>query len=145
MEIRAFEEGDLKRCQEIAGSVIDYTHVLDLRASHIFVAEEEGTVVGFGFIHVWQWNKVAWIGDLVVEEGHRGRGIGTKLVQHLAKVAKNDGCIALMDDPPPKHPVIGFYLRLGFRLCGYNDSYFANPRNRMAVFMCLDIHEGNSV
>ena len=144
MEIRAFEGNDLKRCQEIARSVIDFTHVLDLRASHIVVAEEEGNVVGFGYIHIWQWNKVAWIGDLVVEDSHRGRGIGTKLIQYLAKLAKSDGCITLMDDPPPNHPVIGFYLKLGFRFCGYNDSYFHNPKNRMAVFMCFDIREGNS-
>ncbi len=145
MEIRAFKEDDLKRCQEIARNVFDYTHVLDIRASHIIVVEEEGNVVGFGYIHVWQWNKVAWIGDLVVDESYRGRGLGTKLVQHLAKVAKSNGCLTLMDDPPPKHPVIGFYLKLGFRFCGYNDSYFASPRNRMAVFMCLDIREEDSV
>ena len=141
MEIRAFKEDDGKRCQQIARSSFDYSHVLDLSASHIIVAAEEGGVVGFGYIHIWQWNKVAWLGDLVVEDRHRGRGIGTKLIQHLAKLAKNDGCITLMDHPPSNHPVIGFYLKLGFRFCGYNDSYFNNPRNRMAVFMCLDIHK----
>ena len=139
MNIRPFSKKDLKRCQEIAKSTYDYAHVLDLDAAHIIVAEDRRKVVGFGYIHVWQWNKVAWLGDLIVDESHRGRGIGTQLVKHLADLARKEGCLALMDHPPSRHPVIGFYLKLGFRICGYNDSYFSESQDRIAIFMCLDL------
>jgi ribosomal protein S18 acetylase RimI-like enzyme len=137
--VRGFEPADLRRCQEIANSSYDFSHVLDLAASHIVVAEIGGEVVGFGYVHVWQWNKVAWLNDLVVDKDWRGQGIGAALVRHLADYARSEGCVILMDHPPANHPAIAFYLRLGFRFCGYNDSYFNNPKNRMAVFMGFDL------
>lgn len=137
--VRPFQERDLPRCQEILHSSYDFSHGMDLDASQIMVAEIDGHVIAVGYIHVWEWNKVAWLNDFVVDAEYRNRGIGRKLVLALADVARKQGSIILMDHPPATHPVVGFYLKLGFRLCGYNDSYFSDPKNRMAVFMGLDL------
>ena len=137
--MRPFQDRDLPRCQEILKSSYDFSHTIDFDASQILVAEAEGQVVAMGYIHIWEWNRVAWLNDFVVDERFRNRGIGRRLVFALAEVAREQGCVILMDHPPASHPVVAFYVKLGFRLCGYNDSYFSGPKNRMAVFLGLDL------
>lgn len=65
----------------------------------IYVAEEEGKILGYAFC-IFQENnsnllthiKTLYIDDLCVLEGIRGKGVGTKLYQHVIKIAKQSGC-----------------------------------------------------
>lgn len=65
----------------------------------IYVAEEEGKILGYAFC-IFQENnsnllthiKTLHIDDLCVLEGIRGKGVGTKLYQHVIKIAKQSGC-----------------------------------------------------
>ena len=66
----------------------------------IFIAEEEGAVLGYCFC---QWRvfagnpvmtdrKELYIDDLCVDEAHRGGGIATRLYRHVTDYAKAKGC-----------------------------------------------------
>ncbi len=65
----------------------------------IYVAEEERKILGYAFC-IFQENhsnllthiKTLYIDDLCVLEGIRGKGVGTKLYQHVIKIAKQSGC-----------------------------------------------------
>ena len=78
--VRQFREEDLASCQRLAGSALDWTHIVDLDATHLEVAELDGEVIGFAYVQVWNWNRVAWLGDILVDENWRDRGVGTALL-----------------------------------------------------------------
>lgn len=66
----------------------------------IFVAEEDGFVMGYAFcVHVQHINdniltdiKTLYIDDLCVDENIRGKHVGTALYEYVLKYAKEMGC-----------------------------------------------------
>lgn len=66
----------------------------------IFVAVEEGKVLGYGFcqLKVFQNDPVIadhkelYIDDLCVDENCRGKGVGKKVYQEICRYAKLQGC-----------------------------------------------------
>ena len=136
--LRAFRDEDLADCQRIAGSAPDYAHSINVNADAIEVAVSEDRVVAFAFLQVWSWNRVAWLGDVVVERAFRGRGIGRLMVARMEQRARELGCRVLMDHPPATHRAVQFYLANGFRLCGYNDRFYPSG-DRTALFLAKDL------
>ncbi len=63
--------------------------------------EDEGRTVGYG------WMDVNW-GDaeilLVVEPGAQGRGVGTFILEHLEREARDRGLNYLYNQVQPEHP-----------------------------------------
>lgn len=139
--LRPYEDRDAEDSRRIAGSAMDYAHVLDANADAVEVAVLDGRVVGFAYIQVWPWNRVAWLGDVLVEPRSRGMGIGTRLVERMEARARALGCRVLMDHPPARHPAVQFYLSRGFRICGYNDRFYPDSEDPTALFLCKDLVE----
>ncbi len=48
----------------------------------LIVAEVAGLVVGRAFVERWGNPPAAWLGGLIVEEGHRRQGVATALVRY---------------------------------------------------------------
>ncbi len=73
----------------------------DLVAGDWWRAEEDGKVVGYG------WMDTVW-GDaqilLAVDDGARGHGIGTFILDHLESEAREQGLNYLFNVVPPEHP-----------------------------------------
>lgn len=70
-------------------------------------------LIGWGLLT--RWRDVGEISDLWVDEAYRNRGIGTNLIHHLAKMAKNRRIATLeigVDDDNPSARRL--YERLGF-------------------------------
>lgn len=69
----------------------------------IFVAEENDTVVGYGFCRVQQTEKdpvlrdrlTLYVDDLCVLEGHRGEHIGSAIFEQIVRYAKMRKCDAI--------------------------------------------------
>lgn len=78
--------------------------------------QETQPIVAYG--QVTQWIKCAEISDLMVVPAYRGRGIGTAMIQYLARfIAPNADCIELgVAQSNPR--ALTLYRRLGFE-----DSY----------------------
>ena len=88
----------------------DWRFFLDHRPEGCFVAVQEDTVIGTVVTAAYE-PALAWISMLLVDPAHRGRGLGTRLMQ--AAVASLAGYATIMLDATPAGRVL--YERLGFR------------------------------
>jgi len=61
----------------------------------MFVAENNGRVVGWVHVHAYPLPEMDWhaeLGGLVVDEGYRGQGIGKLLMARVEGWAQEQGC-----------------------------------------------------
>ena len=92
----------------------------DRSYAEVLMAEHDGQPAGFAlFFHTYSTFLCApslYLEDLFVRPAFRGRGIGEKLLGHLASLAIERGCRrmewAVLDW---NQPAIDFYLRVGAR------------------------------
>lgn len=138
-EFRPYTSADCEACQTIAGLSTDYAHALDDNADAIEVVVVDGRVIGFAFIQVWRWNRVAWVGDVLIDESYRNQGFGSSLLRRIEDRARELGCQVIMDAPPTTHPVVSYYLKRGYRICGFNDRYYADTDVTTALFVCKEL------
>jgi GNAT superfamily N-acetyltransferase len=95
--------------------------VEQILAGGVFVLEQDGAIVGFSAIVAREDGDVE-LDALFVEPGTQRRGIGKKLVEHCAEIARSRGSTTLH--------VIGnrhaeqFYLACGFSIIGSFDTRF---------------------
>lgn len=88
----------------------------------IFVAEEDGEVLGYAFCvfvqhidnNILTDIKTLYIDDLCVDENARGKGIGRELYNHAVAFAKENDCYNLtLNVWADNTPALGFYESLG--------------------------------
>lgn len=89
--------------------------------------ESDGVPVGLLMIMLPSWTDAAEITDLAVDRAARRRGAGRALLQAAISWARERGRRALWVEPRAEDaPAIEFYLRMGFRLSGFNDRLYSN-------------------
>jgi ribosomal protein S18 acetylase RimI-like enzyme len=89
------------------------------------IAEIEGKIAGFMTVKVESWNRRAWITHLYVRDEHKGQGIGRRFVDEAANFARAREARGLwLETQNFNYPAIQFYLRLGFRFCGFDESLY---------------------
>lgn len=90
----------------------------------IFIAEEEGQVLGYGFCilkvtendPVLADNKTLYIDDLCVDENCRGKHIGKAVYAHIVQYARTIGCDSVtLNVWAFNENAKGFYESLGMR------------------------------
>ena len=90
----------------------------------IFIAEEEGQVLGYGFCilkvtendPVLADNKTLYIDDLCVDENCRGKHIGKEVYSHIVQYARAIGCDSVtLNVWAFNENAKGFYESLGMR------------------------------
>lgn len=82
-----------------------------------FVARDEGRIVGMGAIYFIRkvGNNKCYMEDLIVDEGHRSKGIGGKLIRELIEAARKRGARTLeFGTRFTRADAHRFYERLGF-------------------------------
>jgi N-acetylglutamate synthase-like GNAT family acetyltransferase len=84
-------------------------------AGDVFVLEQDGAVVGFSAIQSREDGDME-LDALFVEPGIQRRGIGKRLVEHCAEIARSKGSTTLhvIGNPHAKQ----FYLACGFSIIG---------------------------
>lgn len=87
--------------------------------------EENGTIVGWGFLYVIHNDRhpepYGLIENIYVEQEFRGQGIGSRLLRDLVQEGKDRGCYKLvMQSRHGKPEVHALYERTGFRNHGVN-------------------------
>jgi putative acetyltransferase len=85
-----------------------------------FCAVRGETAIGFATLFLreslWQQNRIGYIGELIVDAGQRGRGLGSALIRHLSAVAASHGCSHLeLDSAPHRTDAHRFYERCDFQ------------------------------
>ena len=143
MKVRPARAVDAQRCAEISAirSPEELRSLLSQSDVRWLVIEsDDGIVVGIGIIHLWAWNKVAWVWDLTVEEKERGKGYGRNLLKGMIEAARQMDARVLMDFEFPKGSALAeLYLKNGFRICGVNDRWFACDKDSTAVYYGYDL------
>jgi GNAT superfamily N-acetyltransferase len=110
-----------------------------LAEGRMYVAEEDGSVVGFA-----TWARAAQAGgaigaigaieleDLFVDPDWRRRGIANALVSHIVDVLRARGVRSL--EVTANSHAEGFYSAAGFVDCGVAETVFgASPRKRLTI------------
>ena len=82
-------------------------------------AENNGRIVGFCAYAVvnnlWQAGRIAYVYAMVVDEEHRGLGLGTKLIREVIHSAGQRGLKRVeLDSGFPREKAHAFYEKLGF-------------------------------
>ena len=94
-------------------------------SAYAIVAEYAGQVVGVGALTISEWNRRATLAHLYVDRASRGAGIGTQLLEALAREAAGRGVRALwVETQNVNVPAIRFYRARGFELCGLDTSLY---------------------
>ncbi len=87
-------------------------------ATRLLVAKMEGAIVGSLTLALFPvpTGLRAWIEDVVVDEGVRGKGIGAVLNQEALKVARDQGARTVdLTSRPSREAANRLYQRLGFK------------------------------
>jgi len=88
---------------------------------HIYCATDGDTMIGMVSIlftvSTAEGGRAAWLEDMVVRPGHRGQGIGERLLETAINEARTAGCrrITLLTDAT-NTSAMRFYSRAGFAL-----------------------------
>jgi ribosomal protein S18 acetylase RimI-like enzyme len=90
-----------------------------------FVAEDGGTIVGYGQVEPPSWNGRAAILHLYVDPARRGRGVGRALLDAIAAHAREASARCLhVETQNVNYPAVQFYLATGFYLAGLDESFY---------------------
>jgi ribosomal protein S18 acetylase RimI-like enzyme len=110
------------------------------RAGLFLAAEVDGAPVGLLIVLAPPWTDAAEITDLAVGRRNRGSGAGSALVQAASAWARERGLRALWAEPHADNATaIEFYLRLGFRVSGFNDRLYSSDPAAAVVYMHLEL------
>ena len=84
-------------------------------AAGIFVAEEEGDVVGYVTTRLDRQAKIGYIPNMAVRGGHQGRGIGRELLESVLEYLRQQ-CMQLarIETLVQNELCMDFYPRMGF-------------------------------
>lgn len=84
---------------------------------------ENGQEIGHAFVYILKNDlhekTFAFLEDVMISEGQRGRGLGKLLVEKAVAVAKSRGCYKLVGTSRySRETVHKFYEKLNFKDCG---------------------------
>jgi ribosomal protein S18 acetylase RimI-like enzyme len=95
--------------------------------------------MGIALTEPREWNRSLWVQELHVTEGHRGCGLGRRLLERAVEHARTLRMRCVVCETQSSNvPAIRFYRALGFALEGVDLSYYTNEdrmRGEVAVFM----------
>lgn len=95
----------------------DIQGILESGSSHLLVARENDTILGFLTLVVFPipTGVRAWIEDVIVDSEARGKGVGDKLSTFALDMAKNLGARTVeLTSRPSREAANRLYNRLGF-------------------------------
>jgi len=93
----------------------------------VFAAELDGKQVGWIELGYHKWNNRMRVWEILVREEYRKKGIGTLLMDHAVKVAKEKGArMLVLETQSCNVPAINFYLKFGFELIGFDSNAYSN-------------------
>ena len=145
MEIRLAKEEDLSGINSLLYQVLEVHHkgrpdlfysgvkkytddeileILKNRRTPVFVAVEDGKVLGYAFCvftevkgsHILKDNKSLYLEDLCVDENCRGKHIGKSLYEYVLAFAKQSGCYNLtLNVWSCNESAMRFYEKMGLK------------------------------
>ena len=86
----------------------------------VLIAEHDGEAIGFAStvrrLHLWSGGDLLALDDLYVRRDHRDKGVGSRLMSAVARLAAGDDLAVLWGVRLDNHAGQRFYARLGATL-----------------------------
>jgi len=136
MRIRPAEQKDYEELMVLYNSFVvgdrysnhnadSFKNVLESPSNFIFVAEEDGKLIGFATFsvrNVIRYPKpIAELDELFVMENFRKHGIGKQLMERVEEEAGNQNCYRLYIESAYQHEAAHkFYEGIGYKNYGYH-------------------------
>jgi len=118
--LKSFEKV-FEKCSE---SKLFEGHVEEPRAC---ATELDGEQIGWIEVGYERWNNRMRVWEFLVREGFRRKGIGTLLMNYAVKLAKEKRArMLVLETQSCDVPAIGFYLKFGFELIGFDVAAYSN-------------------
>lgn len=93
----------------------------------VFAAVLKREQIGWIELGYQKWNNRMRIWEFLVKKEHRGKGVGTLLLNHAAKVAKERGArMLILETQSCNAHAIKFYLSHRFQLVGFDSAAYSN-------------------
>jgi ribosomal protein S18 acetylase RimI-like enzyme len=112
----------------------NFKYFLTKAKADIWIAEENGVVLGDAVVLYRQGFHSSRLYSIVVSPKARGKGIGAKLLAHCEAAAKERGCITLrLEVRADNDPAISLYRSRSYELIARTDDYYEDgiPALRM--------------
>jgi ADP-ribose pyrophosphatase YjhB (NUDIX family)/GNAT superfamily N-acetyltransferase len=103
----------------------------------LFVAVDDGQVIGFCGLALDASNFTAQIVQIFVHPRYRRWGIGTHLIQTCLDFGLAAGLRAVFAQAPLSNPGWGVYLKAGFRVSGFTNDYYEPGADRPETALLL--------
>lgn len=107
----------------------------------LILALDRGRLVGLSCISHRPWGHAANVDQVFVQPDYRRWGIATQLVRQAADYTRRQGLSTLLAEAPITNPVLWVYLKAGFRVSGFVDSFYPPGREGpvTAIFLARDL------
>jgi ribosomal protein S18 acetylase RimI-like enzyme len=93
----------------------------------VFAATVGGRQVGWIELGYDRWNNRMRVWEFLVQEEFRKQGIGTLLVNHGVKIAKEKGArMLVLETQTNNADAIDFYMNFGFEFIGFDLAAYSN-------------------
>ena len=105
-----------------------YSRGVTSQTDELFCAVLGDDVIGFCAYaivnNLWQEGYISYVYAMVIDEKHRGKGIGTKLIEEAIERSKRQGMKRIeLDSGFQRERAHAFYCKLGFEKRAYLFSY----------------------
>ena len=115
--LEGFPLSDLREIEDAARIWVSYS-----KYNAVLTALWDGVPCGIANLYLQPYQKLSHqcLFAIIVDEGYRGKGIGTKLMQELITLGKERFKLELMHlEVYEGNPAINLYRRLGFEQYGF--------------------------
>ena len=118
----------------------DYTRFVQSEDRELFVAVERDSVVGFANVSP-QLNGTVLLEQIFVLPQYRRWGIATRLIDAAVEFGERHQARALVSVVPAVSPALIVYLKSGFRVAGFDQTYYPENtwRTNTALFLARDL------
>jgi ribosomal protein S18 acetylase RimI-like enzyme len=93
----------------------------------VLVARSDKEEIGWIELGYDRWNNRMRVWEFLMAEGFRKRGIGTLLMNHAVRIAREKGArMLVLETQTNNATAVDFYLRFGFELTGLDKAAYSN-------------------
>ncbi len=119
----------------------DYAHYVSDPEQALFVAVDQGQIVGFAGMSVGQQGRIAEIEQIFVHPRYRRWGIGTRLVKSCVEYGRSEDLRAVTVQVPVANPGWTVYLSAGFLITGFTTNHYPSQTSgpESALLLTYDL------
>jgi len=119
----------------------DYAAYIRAPQSVLFVAVDGEKAVGLGGVSLQEWKRTAHIDLVFVLPNYRRWGIATHLIERCVEFGRAIAARSVVAEVPATNPALAMYLRAGFQVSGFDNTYYApqTQERSTALFLAYDL------